>query len=880
MNLEHRHALLIRAEQAYRDVTADPRRARPEAEEIAAHARAADAAEARTIALRAAGWAARELYDHDAAAQHLNEAVRVARAAGLVDRLCEVLITRSVMHLEMGRVSKAQRDLAEAGRRASARTRTEVAFATGLFEDIVGNLDAAVVAYRRVLASPIDNKQDLEFKALNNLGLVVLRLGRYEEAESTLARAEQLALTFSPAFAGFAAESRATAAFERGQPQEALRRYERAERLLNDVGVQLVDLYLGKAGALLQLQLLDEASIAAHQAVRQVDGLPGGSLMLAEALLPLARIALARGDLMEAANAATRAEDLLRRQRRPGWHARASLLRAQIECRQTPPTISMADRLSRIERTMRKVGNAPAVAEAALLHGQVAAALGKQRRAIAALDRAAAAAGGPVLLRLRGRLAKAAKADLEGNARRLSQVCRIGLKELADYRATFASAELRTRAATHGLALAELGLRTALRSGRAESIWAWMERARAVVAVREGSGDVDDALRPDLAQLRGLERDLAEIAPDNVAEQASVLRRIATLERRIRNHSWRQRSSEAEVTMPSIAGLRSLRTELTDCALLQYAVLDGAIVGVAVNDCSLRTARIGPLDMVRNSGRQLAFALRRLSTPRSRNSVDTAFDSARQELMQLNTTFIAPFADMVEAANEVVVVPPAELIGVPWGALRQLAGRAVRVVPSATLWQLTKERHAISDEVVLVAGPALPAAPAEIETIASCYDGATTLIGDDATVDTVHAGASGARMVHLACHGRLRRDTTAFSSLQLTDGSLTVYDLERLERPAHHWVLAACDLASPGALVGPELDGVVTTLLLGGSAGVVAAVVSVPDLETRQLMADLHGALASGASLAHAVQTARDNADASEPAGFVTGVAFSCYGGG
>ncbi|MBW3606586.1 MAG: CHAT domain-containing protein, partial [Actinobacteria bacterium] len=80
--------------------------------------------------------------------------------------------------------------------------------------------------------------------------------------------------------------------------------------------------------------------------------------------------------------------------------------------------------------------------------------------------------------------------------------------------------------------------------------------------------------------------------------------------------------------------------------------------------------------------------------------------------------------------------------------------------------------------------------------------------------------------------------------------------------------------------VGPELDGVVTTLLLGGSAGVVAAVVSVPDLETGQLMTDLHGALASGASLAHAVQTARDNADASEPAGFVTGVAFSCYGGG
>ncbi len=880
MNVEHDAALLIRAAQAYRDVVADPRRAMPDAEALADDARAAGAMEALTMALRAAGWAARELYDHDAARRHLDEAVRAARTANLDDRLCEALITRSVMHLEMGHTGRAHRDLREAATHAALGSQMEVAFATGLLEDIMGNLDAAVAAYRRVLEFADVDKPDLRFKALNNLGLLILRLGRYDEAEQVLAEAEQLAETFSPAFAGFVAESRATSAFERGELLEALRRYERAERILTGVGVQLVDLYLGKASALLQLRLLDEASAAAQQAVSHVDGLPGGSLMLAEALLPQARIALARGDLDGAAAAAVRAEELFRRQRRSGWRARAGLLRTQIEYRQVPATSAMADRLNRIERTMREVGNVPAVAEAALLHGQVAAALGRRRRAVAALDRAATAARGPVLLRLRGRLATAIKADLEGNTRRLSQVCRLGLDELGAYRATFASAELRARAAAHGSALAEMGLRAAARTGRTESIWAWMERARAVVAVREGSTDVDDELRPDLAQLRGLERDLAAITPLDVTEQANLLERITRLERRIRNHTWMHNSDASSVTMPSTATLRSLRTGLTACALLQYAVLDGKILGVAITADKMRSAEVSTLATIRSSGRQLAFALRRLSQPRSRTSVAGAFRSARHELSHLSEALTAPFADIIRAADEVVVAPPADLIGVPWGALRSLTDRAVRVVPTATLWQITKDRRATSDDVLLVAGPDLPAAEAEIRSIAACYAEPRTLTGSAATADAVQAKASGARLVHLACHGRLRRDTAAFSSLQVADGPLTVYDLERLRHPAHHWVLAACDLGSPGELVGPELDGVLATLLYGGGAGIVAAVVSVPDLETGQLMTDLHRALASGASLAHAVQAARDKADASEPAAFVASVAFTCYGGG
>ena len=121
MNVEQQDSLLIRAEQAYRDVIADPRRGWPTAEDVAGQARAARSAEALSVALRAAGWAARELYDHDAAQRHLDEAVRVARRAHLDDRLCEALITRSAMHLELGLAGRAQPDLQTPTDRATSR---------------------------------------------------------------------------------------------------------------------------------------------------------------------------------------------------------------------------------------------------------------------------------------------------------------------------------------------------------------------------------------------------------------------------------------------------------------------------------------------------------------------------------------------------------------------------------------------------------------------------------------------------------------------------------------------------------------------------------------------------------------------------------------
>ena len=879
MSVEPRAALLIQAEAAYVEALAEPRKGRVTAERVAAAARDADAHEALAVALRAAGYAARDLYRHEDAGRFLGEAARVARAADLPERLCQVLITSSAMHIELGNPLQARRDLAEARAVTSPLLRAEVDFAEGLLEDTVGNYGVAETNYRRALRHAGPDQTALRVRTLNNLALTIVRCGQYDTAEQLLHEAIALAQDRLPARAGVATESLAFVAVEAGRPVDALRRYERAEWLLTSVGVQLVDLYLGKARALLTLRLLDEAAEAARRAVQQVDGVAGGSLMLAEALLPLAQIALAQERHGDAVEAAGRAEALFRRQRRAGWRARAALLKLSAQAC-SAPTAAMAAQLQRIERTMRDIGDVPGALEAALLQGDVCAALGRTRAAAAAFARAAeAGAGGPALLRLQGRRAAARRAELTGDTRRLAQECRLGLDQLAAYRATVASAELRARAAGHGTVLAEIGLRAALRAGRPEQIWLWLERARSVTYVRH-AGRPDERLRPLLAELRALKSRFDDLAPDAGAERSSVMRKVAALEGRIRTRSWTRVGATQRWVTPSVRALRALRHNLDDRALLQYGTLEGRVYAVVVTRRRVRFTGLGSLAEAVAAGDQLAFALRRLSRPRSAAATAAAFHSAHAELRHLAGLLVDPLASELAAAGEVVVSPPGELIGVPWGALAPLADRSVRVVPSAMAWWLGRERRPASERAVLVAGPGLAAPEDEVTAIARRYHDAVRLTGAAATADAVRAHAPGAKVVHVAGHGRLRSDSPTFSSIVLADGPLTVHDLESLAAPSHHWVLAACDLGNPGALAGPALEGVLASLLSGGAAAVIAAVVSVPDLSTRDLMVALHGGLADGLPMPEALRRASREMDRSEPGGFVASTAFACYGGG
>ena len=213
-------------------------------------------------------------------------------------------------------------------------------------------------------------------------------------------------------------------------------------------------------------------------------------------------------------------------------------------------------------------------------------------------------------------------------------------------------------------------------------------------------------------------------------------------------------------------------------------------------------------------------------------------------------------------------MPTGELHALAWALLPSLRGRTVTVSPSASLWysrqvdERARRRPPIGRAaVVLVAGPKVAQAEEEIRRIGSSfYPRARVLQGSSATAAAVAHAFEGRRLVHVAAHGTFRADNPQFSSLELSDGPLTVYDLERLARPPEWMVLSACDAGRSEVHPGDELMGTSAALLSLGTRAIVSSVAPVPSDAVSSVMFALHGELALGRGPAQALAIAQARA--------------------
>ena len=230
----------------------------------------------------------------------------------------------------------------------------------------------------------------------------------------------------------------------------------------------------------------------------------------------------------------------------------------------------------------------------------------------------------------------------------------------------------------------------------------------------------------------------------------------------------------------------------------------------------------------------------------------------------------------------VVVVPPGRLNAVPWALLPSLAGRAVTVAPSARSWLRARNTPPFGmEKVVLVSGPGLDAARAEVETLAAEYGRATVLAGRDASTARVLGAIDGAYLAHIAAHGVFRADSPMFSSLRLADGPMTVHDVERLGRAPFRLILPSCESGWCRPAGADELLGLASALLPLGTAGIVATVAQVGDRAAAPLMLALHRRLRAvpGITLAAALRDARAEAAGSgDPEVTAAGWSFIALG--
>lgn len=865
--------LLLRAGEAYRRVVADPKVFGPGTAQLVARARTDGDPAALVAALRAQAWFERIRLAHHRARALLDEAARLARRHHLNSLLGEVLVTRGAVNHELGRLTSAKRDFEHAAGLIAPEMATELAAQQAALYQNVGRLAEASVLYSGVLTDP-RTPPEVRFKAANNLGIIEAECGRPEVALAHFGEAAATAEQVGPAAVALVAGTRAWVTVQAGRLTEGLELFDAAGGLWEAAGLPLGELYAEYADALMDLRLIPEATELAELAVEMFER-QGVALMATEAQLRAARLAQLRQDLRGAEAAAELAAARLRRQGRPTWAARVRLI--AVEGRLQLGTSSPLDLpvARRAAGTLARAGMRAGAVEAYLCAGRVAAALGRRGAALSAWARAyELSRGAPVLVRVRGRVAAALAARLRHLDGAVLEHSLAGLTDLARHRAALASAELRALASGHGAELGALGLSALARSRSAARVLDWMERTRAAALAvvdppRAGSADTE------LGALRAVH---AEILAARRAgtEPRHLLARQTAIEHRIRRATWTRRSPAASTAtaLPTAA----LRRLLDGQALVEYEVVDGEVLAVVLAPRRARVVRLGPFAPIRDETHALLFALRRLARGAvgSANAarLGAARRSAEHALATLTGALVTALA--LPEHEGLVVVPSGQLQQVPWSALHT---RPVTVAPSAALWARTRLRTCAPDApVVLVAGPELAGAGAEIDSLRTGYENPTVLVPPDSRVDAVARALHGAGLAHLACHGHIRPDNPTFSSMLLSDGHLTVQELDQRAIAPHRLVLAACESGSDAVYAGNETLGFVSTLLARGTAGLLASSVVVPDWNVVALMQALHAGLRRGLTLAQALHHARAGVDPQDAASFVSVCAFNAFG--
>jgi len=875
---EGQPALLARAEQAVTAVARHPQ----QAEEMArAVLLAADGdGEVAAVALRAMGLAAKEQGRLSAAIRSLRRAVRLAERGGHRRRAAEARMSLVVLLADAGRTTDALALAEQAAAGLDGGDRGRLLAQRGLVHARAGEAEAALECFRRALPALRRAGDALwEARVLLNRGILHVYRAAYREAETDLSRcrvrASQAGLD---AMAAKATHNLGFTALRRGDVPRSLALIDEAHEQTTALGIDELSTVVDRAEALLVAGLADEAYTVLSEAVTRHAG-SGFAYDLAEVRLAKARAALPAGEPAVAAQEAARARRAFSSQGRPGWAALArhvevrgrwavgergaSLLRAAL---------ASADELN-------AVGWPVAAQHSRIIAARLALHAGRADLADDLLQQASSARRrGPAELRSAAWHAQALRhLDRRERAAALAALRR-GLAVVADYAQTLGATDLRASAASYGGELAGTGVGVALETGRARTVLDWAERWRASTLRQPAlRPPADPRLAADLAALRAVSADLQAAAlegRDTTVLQAEQVRLEQAVRRRARHAPGSAPRSRA--ASPAPTGSSVLLETLGERALVEYLRHEQRLWAVAVAGRRLHLVDLGDEEQPLRELEALRFALHVLARQQGSPAVlATAAAGLRHSAARLDAHLLEPVSRMV-GDRELVVVPTGVWHALPWTALPSLAGRPVSVAPSAAGWvdaagpaagRSGRDRRA----PVLVAGPRLRHAQPEVEMLARRYPDARVLTGAAASAERVRQALDGAGLAHVAAHGRFRADNPLFSSIELADGPLTVYDLERLRRAPEVLVLSACESGLSAVAAGDELMGLAAAVLGLGTRALVGSVTPVSDADTRRLMDGLHQRLDAGLSPAHALAAARA----------ATGVeGFVCLGAG
>ena len=868
------------ATEALRLVTVAPERARDLAAEVQRAARRSRDWESASRAARAAGLASLQLRDLAAAVVSLRWAIAAARRAGSERLEAEARMSLAATLMVGGspRRAIAEVEAALRGLDGLAAARARVQRAT-IFQ-AVGRFDEALVEFRAAIPV-LRRENDVEWhsRALNNRSVLFTTRRAFAAAEADLVAAEALCAGNGLELpAAYAKQNLGCLKAGQGEVVAALDLFDAAGSDYQRLGVQVGSLLVDRGELLLSVRLVAEARDAAREAVSVL------RQQQRRAEVPAAQLLLSTAELLagNASGALLAAEQSAREFARLGRHsgqalARYAQLQAQLE---TAPSLVSAGRVRRLAVELAQAGWAVPSLEARVLAGRLALVRGRTADAKRDLTEASRARrSGPADVRARAWLAEALLRAADGRRQSAGRALAAGLRIVEDYQATLGATELRAHVSVHRGALARLGVRMAIEDRSARQALTWAERSRVSgLLIRPPRPPNDGVLASALADLRTTMKEIEDRLGAGRGTGDLVQRQVR-LERQVADRQRRLPPTDRSATMRP-ASLADIGAELGGRALVEYIDLDGTLHAVTVVDGVARLTTLGPVEVIRDRIAHLTFALQRLAQTRTARSTASTLSVLQTIGEGFDLTLLSPLAGLI-GDRPLVLIPTGVLQSLPWSVLPSCSGRPITVAPSATAWSVAARRlpPAAPGTVVVVAGPGLPGARAEAETVAALYSGATLLVDDHATVNALSV-ASGAALVHVAAHGQLRSDNPLFSSLLMADGPLTVYDLDRLAVAPHHVILAACNSARMHALAGDEVLGFAAALLVQGTRSLVAPVLPVPDSATVSMMDRYHRRLLLGDTPSVALAAAQQAAASDGPAARATAAAFVCLGAG
>jgi CHAT domain-containing protein len=860
-------------------VPADPRRAAVSARRALELARAERNPAAKSMAYRALGLAARDFGDIEAGLTALRQAIRIASAAGLESAAAQARMSRAFVLLSRGRTSAALRDAAASADSLRGLDRARALAQQGVILQRSGRSDEALAVYATALAGLRRYGDRLwEARLRNNRSILHAHLGHLGRAKTDIVLARQLYADLDLPQAQIDTQyNLGYIEGWRGDIPAALTALDTVVEAYRKADLPVAALLLGQAEVMLTAGLATEASQVSADAVAELSR-RGAGTDLAEAQLMLARAQLAVGEPALASLTAVVAQRSFARQQRFNWSAVA----LYVSVRASWASGERSGRLMRLARKaaarLEEAGWVTAALDVRLLAARIALDLGQLELARTQLQIAARARRSVHMdRRAQAWYALALLRQQSGDRRGAYAAVSAGLDAAERHRALLGATELRMLVSSQVAELAALGVALAIADGAAPRVLRAAERHRAsTLRMRPVLPPADETHASLLTQLRSAAAETEQAQLAGTPVQALTRRQHALEERLLRY----LRHTPGGVEAPLAADTEALAEALADRVLIEYVESGDGLYAVVLAAGRHTLRPLGPAEPVLADLESLRFAWRRVLTGHgSAASLQAATDLAARAAGRLDAALLAPVTSLTDW-RPLVVVPSGKLQSLPWCMLPRCTDRPVTVAPSAQSWLTAKAAAAQAPapagtgRVVLIAGPDVPAAVAELDSLAAIYPGATVLAGHRATISAAQAALDGADVAHVAAHGRFRADNPLFSSLVLADGPLTVYDLERLHRAPRTIMLTACDSGLSQVRPGEEIAGLATALLAVGASTVVAPLLPLPDETGEVLARRWHQLVSSGNTPAAALEAVR-----AQSGGPAAGLACLGYGG-